>query len=156
MGWLRTRSGRAGMSLTIATVSDEDRPKLSLTVPRPRTLLHGSRCILDRLSAFLSENIDSVLKGGAKVCQRQLVNVVRPLVAEFTRNLGREGATPIQRSFDASLLGRVQAVKLFRHNALQHLKIICPTLPHWPQGNGRPGSSRRASQPKPISCLQAV
>src|SRR6266404_3125748 len=70
-------------------------------------MLHGSRCILDRLSAFLSEDIDSVLKGGAKVCQRQLVNVVRPLVTEFTRNLGREGATPIQRSFDASLLGRV-------------------------------------------------
>jgi hypothetical protein len=99
---------------------DEERPKLSLTVPRPRTLLHGSRCILDRLSAFLSEHISSVLKGGAKVCQRQLVNVVRPLVTEFARNFGREGATPIQRSFDASLLGRVQAVKLIRHNALRH------------------------------------
>ncbi len=75
---------------------DEDRLKLSLTVPRPRTLLHGSRCILDRLSAFLSENIDSVLKGGAKVCQRQLVNeMLGPLVTEFARNLGREAATRI-------------------------------------------------------------
>src|SRR6266404_7014958 len=68
----------------------------SLTVPRPRTLLHGSRCILDRLSAFLSENIDSGLKGGAKVCQRQLVNeMLGPLVTEFARNLGREAATRI-------------------------------------------------------------
>ena len=100
---MRTKPARAW--------EDEDRPKLSLTVPRPRTLLHGSRCILDRLSAFLSENIDSVLKRGAKVCQRQLVNVVGPLVTEFTRNLGREGATPIQRGFNASLLGRVQAVE---------------------------------------------
>ena len=61
-------------------------------------------------------------KGGAKACQRQLVNeVVGPLVTEFARNLGREGATPIRRGFDASVLGRVWAVKLIRHNALRHL-----------------------------------
>ncbi len=65
-------------------------------VPHLRTLLHGSRCVLDRRSAFLSEDIGSVLKGGVKVCQRQLVNeVLGPLVTEFARNLGREGATPI-------------------------------------------------------------
>ena len=75
-----------------------------------RTIHHGSRCVLDRPSAFLSEDIGSVLKGGAKVCQRQLVNVVRPLVTEFTRNLGREVATPIQRGFNGSLLGRIQAI----------------------------------------------
>src|SRR5712691_6656127 len=68
----------------------------------------GSRCVLDRPSVLLSEDIGSVLKGGAKVCQRQLVSeVLGPLVREFARNLGREGATPIQRGFDASLLGRV-------------------------------------------------
>jgi hypothetical protein len=80
-------------------------------VPRPRTLLHGSGCILDRLSAFLSEHIGSVLKGGAKVCQRQFVNeVLGPLVTEFAPDLGREGAAPIQRGFNGSLLGRIQAV----------------------------------------------
>jgi hypothetical protein len=35
--------------------------------------------------------------------------------------LGREVATPIQGAFNASFLGRVQAVKLMRHNALRHL-----------------------------------
>src|SRR5215471_15677061 len=59
-------------------------------------------------SAFLSEDIGSVLKGGVKGCQRQLVNeVLLSLVTEFARNLGRNAATPIQRSFDASPLGRV-------------------------------------------------
>jgi hypothetical protein len=33
--------------------------------------------------------------------------------------LGREVATPVQRGFNASLLGSVQAVKLMRHHALQ-------------------------------------
>jgi hypothetical protein len=70
-------------------------------MPRLRTLL-------DRPSAFLSEDIGSVLKGGAKVCQRQLVNeVLGPLVTEFARDSGRDVATPIQRGFNASLVGRV-------------------------------------------------
>jgi hypothetical protein len=51
------------------------------------------------------------------VCQRQLVNeVLGPLVTEFVPNFGREGATPIQRGSNASLLHRVQALKLIRHN----------------------------------------
>jgi hypothetical protein len=78
---------------------------LLLTVPRLRT-------------PHRAEDIGSALKGGVNVCQRQLVNeVLGPLVTEFVRNFGREGATPIQRGPNASLLGRVQAVKLIRHNA---------------------------------------
>jgi hypothetical protein len=85
-------------------------------MPRLRTLL--------RRSAFLSEDIGSVLKGGAKVCQRQLVNeVLGPLVTEFVRNLGREGATPIQGGFNASLLGSVQGIKR-REGTLQHAILI--------------------------------
>src|SRR6516165_7036581 len=69
-----------------------------------------------------AEDIGSALKGGVNVCQRQLVKeVLGPLVTEFVCNFGREGATPIQRGCNASLLGRVQAVKLIRHNALRHL-----------------------------------
>ena len=64
----------------------------------------------------------AALKRGVNVCQRQFVNeVLRPLVTEFVRNFGREGATPIQRGPDASLFGRVQAVKLIKHDALRHL-----------------------------------
>src|SRR5258707_4957195 len=72
-----------------------------------------------------AEDISSALKGGVNVCQRQLVNeVLGPLVAEFVRNFGREGATPIQRGSNAGVLGRVQAVKLIRHNALR-LQTSC-------------------------------
>jgi hypothetical protein len=47
-----------------------------------RTLHRGSRCVLDRRSAFLFKDISSALKGGVKVCQ--LVNeVLVPLVMEF-------------------------------------------------------------------------
>ena len=57
------------------------------------------------------------------VCQRQLVNeVLGPLVTEFVPNFGREGATPIQRGSNASLLHRVQAVKIIRHTACRHLQ----------------------------------
>src|SRR6516164_5991908 len=70
-----------------------------------------------------AEDIGSALQGGVNVCQRQLVKeVLGPLVAEFVRNFGREDATPIQRGSNASLLGRVQAVKLIRHKALRHLR----------------------------------
>jgi len=48
-----------------------------------------------------------VLKGGVKVCQRQLVNeLLGFLVTEFVRNFGREDATPYQRGSNGSLLGR--------------------------------------------------
>jgi hypothetical protein len=88
-----------------ATDSHEDRPQLSVAVRalRPRTL-------------HRTENISSVLKRGMNVCQRQFVNeVLALLVTEFVRNFGGEGATPIQRGSNASLLGRVQAVKFIRH-----------------------------------------
>src|SRR5262249_54299121 len=45
-----------------------------------------------------------------------------PLVTEFVPNFGREGATPIQRGSNASLLHRVQAVKIIRHTASRHLQ----------------------------------
>ena len=52
-------------------------------VPRLRILLHGGTCVLDRPSVFVSEDIGSVLKGGVKVCQQQLVNEVRgPFVTD--------------------------------------------------------------------------
>ena len=38
-----------------------------------------------------------------------------------SHNVGREGATPIQRGPNASLFGRAQAVKFIRHNALRDL-----------------------------------
>jgi hypothetical protein len=68
----------------------------------------------------LSEGIGSALKGGAKVCQHQLVNeVLRLLVTEFVINFGRKDATPIQRAFQSGLLSRTQAVKLIiRHSTL--------------------------------------
>jgi hypothetical protein len=72
-------------------------PQLStpLTAPRLRAL-------------HRAEDISSALKGGVNACQRQLVNeVFGPLVTEFVRNFGREGATPIQRGSNASLLHRV-------------------------------------------------
>ena len=68
---------------------------------------------------YPAEDIGSALKGGVNVHQRQLVNeVLGPLVTEFVPNFGREGASRIQRGSNASLLGRVQTVKLVRHNAL--------------------------------------
>jgi hypothetical protein len=84
---------------------EDRRPQLSsaLTVLRLRTR-HGA------------ENIGSVLKGGVNVVQRPLVNeVLGALLTEFVRNFGREGATSIQHSSNANLLGRVEVVKLTRH-----------------------------------------
>src|SRR5215813_5896814 len=81
-------------------------PRFSATAPRLRAL-------------HRAEHIGSALKRGVNVCQRQLVNeMLGPLVTEFVRNFGREGATPIQLGPNASLFGRVQAVKLIRHSAL--------------------------------------
>src|SRR5215471_16860910 len=85
---------------------------MPLTAPRPRAL-------------HRAEDIGSALQGGVNVCQRQLVNeVLGPLVTEFVRNLGREGATPIQHGPSASFFGRVQSVKLIRHNALRLLRAV--------------------------------
>jgi hypothetical protein len=56
----------------------------------------------------LFEDVRSLLNGGAKVCQRQLVNeVLGPFVTQFALNLAHEGATPIQRGFHRGLLNRV-------------------------------------------------
>jgi len=86
----------------------------ALTAPRLRT-------------PHRAEDIGSALKGGVNVCHRQRVNeVLGPLVTEFVCNFGREGATPIQRGCNTSLLGRAQAVKL-RHNALRHLRAAPPS-----------------------------
>src|SRR5262249_61417065 len=83
-----------------------------LTTPRLRAL-------------HRAKDIGSALKGGVNVCQRKLVNeVLGPLGTQFIRNLGREGATPNQRGSNASLLGRVQAVKLIRHNAHRLLRAV--------------------------------
>src|SRR5262249_61379306 len=63
-----------------------------------------------------AENISSALKRGVNFCQREFLNeVLGFLVTEFVRNFGGEGAAPIQRGSNASLLGRVQAVKFIRH-----------------------------------------
>src|SRR5262249_23042564 len=82
-------------------------PQLSpaLTAPRLRAL-------------HRAEDIGSVLKGGVKVCQRQLVNeLLGLLVTEFVRNFGREDATPYQRGSNCSLLGRMWVAKRTRHTA---------------------------------------
>ncbi len=77
---------------------------------------------MDRLTPFLFEDVGSPLNGGAKVCQRQLVNeVLGPFVSQFALNLAHEGATPIQRGFDRGLLDRVSAIELIRHRAFRHL-----------------------------------
>jgi hypothetical protein len=109
---------------------DEDR-RLQLSAALTAPLLQALRC-------FLFEDPGSVLKGGVKVCKRPLVNEVRATVTEFVPNFGREGATPIQRGFNAGLLGRVQAIKLIRHI------MRAPTSRGTPQPVGRllraPGS----------------
>jgi hypothetical protein len=85
-------------------------PSLSvaLMAPRPRTLRRGSGSGADRLAPFLFEDVGSPLNGGAKVCQRQLVNeVLGPFVTQCAPNSAHEGATPIQRGFQRGLLNRV-------------------------------------------------
>jgi hypothetical protein len=87
-----------------------ERPELSvaLTAPRLRTLHRGSRFVLDRLSAFPSEDICTALKGGVKICQRQLVNEVLGLpVTECTLDSAYQGATPNQRALQGGLLVRI-------------------------------------------------
>ena len=73
--------------------------------------------VLSNLPSFLFKEPSSVLKGGVKVCQQQLINeLLGPLVTEFVRNFSREDATPYQRGSNGDLLGRIQAVKFIRHN----------------------------------------
>jgi hypothetical protein len=51
------------------------------------------------VSAFLSEDIGSALKGGVKVRQRQLVKeMLGLLVTECTLDSAYQGATPNQRA----------------------------------------------------------
>jgi hypothetical protein len=74
--------------------------------PRPRAHYCGTTCVLDRLSAFLSEDIGSALKGDGKLCQRNLINELPPLLTEYAINLVREDATPLQRGFQCCPLSR--------------------------------------------------
>jgi len=68
---------------------------VALMAPRLRTL-------------HRAEDIGSALKGGVKVCQRQLVNeVFGLLVTECTLDSAYQGATPKQRALQGGLLGRV-------------------------------------------------
>ena len=76
---------------------------------RCRRLLHTAVVgagVLSNLPSFLfKDDVFSVLKGGVK--ERQLVNEVLGSLAKFALNLGREGVTPIQRSFHSGLLERI-------------------------------------------------
>jgi hypothetical protein len=88
-----------------AASSHEDRRQLSLAVRALRLRTRPP-----------AENINSALKRGVNLCQRRFLNeVLGFLVTEFVRNFGGEGATPIQRSSNASLVGHVERVKFIRH-----------------------------------------
>jgi hypothetical protein len=61
-----------------------------------------------RLATFAPEDIGSALKGGVKVCQRNIVReVLGAHVTEFALNLAREDATPIQCGCHGSFLNSV-------------------------------------------------
>jgi hypothetical protein len=61
-----------------------------------------------RLSAAFLEDIGSALKGGAKVCQRLLVNdMLELLIRECALNSAQEGATPNQRALQGGFLVRI-------------------------------------------------
>jgi len=96
--------------------------QLSVALTAPPANPSPREQVCSRPTVGFVEDIGNALKGGVNVCQRQLANeVLGPLVTEFVRNFGREDATPYQRGSNASLLGRVQTVKLIKHNALRHL-----------------------------------
>jgi hypothetical protein len=81
------------------------RPQLTVarTALLLQTLHSGSR-----LSAFLSEVIGSALKGGVKVCQRQLVKeMIGLLVTECALDSAHQGATPNQRALQGGFLVRI-------------------------------------------------
>src|SRR2546428_10692228 len=96
---LRSCSQAAISSMRICLLGMRIRPPLTvaLTAPRLRTLHCGLWCVV---STFPPEDIGSALKGGVKVCQRNLVReVLRAHATEFALNLAREDATPIKRAF---------------------------------------------------------
>jgi hypothetical protein len=131
---LRPSARACGMSQAFATSSPQ---------------LRSARALL-----YPAEDIGSALKGRVNVCQRQPVNeVFGPLVTKSVRNFGREGATPIQRGPNASLFGRVQSVKLIRHNALQHLRAVA-----LPVGRllSAPGSKWCRQTPPPALLLKVA
>jgi hypothetical protein len=101
---------------------------MTLAVPRLRTLHRGSRCVVNRLSPFLSEDIGSALKGGVKVCQRSLINEAPLPVTEYPLNLVREDATPLQCGFQSSPLSLFQAAKLIRHGTPPDNRGAPPTF----------------------------
>ena len=103
------------------SVGRRSSPSLSLTVPHRANPSPREQVCSRPTLGFLSDDIGSMLKGGVEVWQRQLVNEGPCLLLRSSAlNLGREVATPIQRGFNASPLGRVQALKLMRPSALRH------------------------------------
>src|SRR5262249_23285555 len=122
--------------------------QLSVALTAPPANPSPREQVCSRPTVGFVEDIGNALKGGVNVCQRQLANeVLGPLVTESVRNFGREDATPYQRGSNASLLGRVQTVKLIKHNALRHLRAA--PEPRWsPVERTRfkvvPGTSIRA------------
>jgi hypothetical protein len=61
-----------------------------------------------RLSAAFLEDIGSALEGGAKRCQRLLVNeLLGLLVRGGALDSGQEGATPNQRALQGGFLVRI-------------------------------------------------
>src|SRR6266516_1600564 len=85
-------------------------PQLSvaLTAPRPQTHQRESRCVVNRPPTLLSEDLGCTLKGGVKVCQRQLVKeMFGLLVTECTLDSAYQGATPNQRALQGGLLVRI-------------------------------------------------
>ena len=125
-----------------ARETDENRPQLSpaLTAPRLQALQRA-------------EDIGSALKGGVNVCQRQVVNeMLGPPVTEFVRNFSREDATPYQHGTNASLLGRVQAIKIIRHTACRHLSAA----PHRVSRLLRAPGSKWCLQTPPAACYEVA
>src|SRR5262249_54014856 len=78
------------------------------SVARRRPQLSTPLTALRLRALHRAEDIGSALKGGVNVRQRQVVKeVLGPLVTEFVRNFGREGATSIQRGSNDSPPRRV-------------------------------------------------
>src|SRR5215831_16331801 len=104
-------------------------------------------CILS-LPLLLSEDSGSALKGGVKVCERQLVNEALVFVTELALNLGCEGATPVHRSFHRRFLDRIKAVKLIRHSVLPDVRRAQLRF------HGSQPLYEEPPRSRPISCYQ--
>jgi hypothetical protein len=88
----------SGLNVGLALIPDRN------AIGARRFLCHSIRSF----TGCVFKEPSSVLKGGEQGCQRQLVNeVLGTLVTEFALNFAREGATPTQPGFNASLLGRI-------------------------------------------------